>query len=204
MDDLGSDVLPSLPGALAGDRGSQAKVWECLEPLVEKTIRAAWHGGQQADLADLTQDLAIKLLLSETPALARWDFERPLEPWVATIVRNALRDRVRADRARRKLSVRLATGLPASSVPSPLDQLIHEESTNIVKREVRLLRDTHRKILHGLGHGLTHTQAAAHVGRGPKTAQRAVTRLRARLAATDDNPRPGRSTAPGSPKTGKK
>lgn len=182
MSDLAAAVRPLLGAVLAGDRKARTAVWVLIEPVVRHYVHRCWGGATRQDREDLVQDLARKLVMGAKPALRRWKPHRALKPWLRRVVLNAVRNRV-AGRNGIETADAAAIGAAVDRrAPSPIEHVLARERVEIVRQEIAAMSPTDAAILRGILYGkLTHAEAAARLGKKPKTAQRAVKRLSDRV-----------------------
>ncbi len=141
-----------------------------------------------AEAADVTQDAFIKAYRS----IRRFRTDAPLRPWLMRIVRNEALNRVRADRRRRRLELRVS-GDPASgeAAPSPeADAMARDEQRRLL-RHIDELPPRYRDVIaYRYLLGMSERETATALGLPPGTVKsrsaRALDRLRA--VVVEDSP----------------
>lgn len=112
-------IAPPLPRTVRLAQTGDASAREELALYCRKTacIFALQGVGDQHEAQDLAQDAVLRFFA----ALDRFHTDRPVKPWLLTILRNLIRDRARRRRTRRieALSLDDAIVEPCDPVPGP-------------------------------------------------------------------------------------
>ncbi len=141
-----SDERQLLVRHLEGDAEAFAElVAEYRAPVYSYLARC---GVDAADRDDLFQDVFIKI----HRAAGSYDPERPLHPWVFTVVANTVRSHTRKRRVRQLIFGRSSdetgtAGEPADPAPDGERQTAARETAAFVQREIGRLRRVQREVV---------------------------------------------------------
>ena len=133
-----------------------------------------------AEAADVTQDAFIKAYRS----IGRFRAGSPLRPWLMRIVRNEALNKVRADRRRRSLELRVSSNpVSGEAAPSPeTDAIARDEQLQLLRRVDELPNKYRDVIAYRYLLGMSERETATALGLPPGTVKsrsaRALEKLR--------------------------
>ena len=133
--------------------------------------------GDRQDAEDVVQESLVRVLR----AIGRWDRDRPLVPWMATIVSNRCRTALKSRSRRAKLTADARQ--PTVSDDQTAAAVTRSEQRAAIDAAVQTLPEDLREVfvLHYQG-GLTCQQIAEQIGRPEGTIKTWLYRARGRLA----------------------
>jgi RNA polymerase sigma-70 factor (ECF subfamily) len=179
------EAAVSPPPPVVADRSGEA---EARDALATECAAIAWRvavrlTGDPETARDLAQDAVVRCLR----AADRFDRSRPLAPWVATIVRNLVRDAARRRGVRRLEPLHRdrddVVVEPADPSPSPESRARRHQLQRMVWRCLADLDEAHREIIVLRDfEGLSYDEIASVLGVPRGTVMSRLHRARRRLA----------------------
>jgi len=135
-----------------------------------------WARGHRADADDLLAEASLRALRATRRVAA--PLENPIG-WLATIVRNVARDRLRAPR--RAQWAHAAAQTWCASAPDALESIVTKELLTRAAAELRRLPATQRRSLLARAAGDDYASIAAILGTSPQNARKLVQSARSTL-----------------------
>ena len=170
--------------SIAGRHTAFAEIMNRYRQPIFRLIRASI--GDEDEALDLTQESFI----SAHQALARFDPDRPMRAWLATIAINKCRDWGRKRMVRRFLTLGGALGAEAERVPEDrvaIDEAVsHKQELEHVTRAIAALPTNLREalVLRTI-EGFSQLETAKILGITPKAVETRLHRARAKLEAVE-------------------
>ncbi len=178
--------------AAAGDKQARNKLFEKLQPHLEKWLRGQYPGAREADLKDAIQNANLKLLMAfEKEKVAGKDH---FLHWAHTVAANAGRDLGRRQTNRKKHERSNVLGSPndedagarldpGSKAPDAPQQAMEHERAAALDREIGNLPDKEKVAVQMWREGAKLREIAAKLGMNTTAADRPLKRGLAKLAA---------------------
>lgn len=143
-------------GALGGDAQAYRRFLQSVTPYLRRLARqsCARFGASDSDAEDAVQEALLAIHLKRST----WDSDRPITPWLSTIVRNKLVDVLRR------------AGRPAVPIDDLADVLAAEETgphpdVGDIERLIGKLKDQQRAVVQMVSlEGCSAREAAARLG----------------------------------------
>lgn len=185
-----------MQGRSSEDAGLAARARDgdvgAFEELVTRyqgiAFRVAWLVVRnRGDAEDAVQDAFVKAYY----ALPRFRPGAPFRPWMLRIVANEARNRGRSARRRERLALRAAAAAPGDAAPSPEAAAMERADAELLAEALDRLSERDRlvvayRFLFEMSEAETAEALDVRLGTVKSRLSRALTRLRAELAAGTD------------------